>query len=172
MQYGNALRGSVGANRSINRLTVHPRSHRLLGLLQHPVLHHSFFWAAACLWTTWAAHIAAALLWAALTAAYAEEDDEHEGPEDDQQDRQPVVHDEFDFTIRVSCCVTSSIDVAEIHAVIPPHHLSDDEVSLVLNGNFAFPVVCTQDGLISASLLDHGADCALAVWAVVGGVLT
>lgn len=44
--------------------------------------------------------------------------------------RKLTVHDEFDFTIRVSRCVTSSIDVAEINAVIPPHHLSDDQVSL------------------------------------------
>lgn len=50
------------------------------------------------------------------------------------------------------------------------HH---DGIQLtVLNGDFAFPVVSTQYGLIEAPLLDHGADCALAVWAVIGGVLT
>lgn len=39
-----------------------------------------------------------------------------------------TVHDEFDFAIRVPCRVPGGIDVAEIHAVIPPHHLSDDQV--------------------------------------------
>lgn len=41
IQYGNALAGSIGANGSINGLTVHPRSHSLLSLSQHPVLHHN-----------------------------------------------------------------------------------------------------------------------------------
>jgi len=42
----------------------------------------------------------------------------------------------------------------------------------VLNGNFACPVFYPQDWLINAPLLDHGADCSLAVRAVIGGVLT
>lgn len=53
-------------------------------------LSFTFFRAAACLWTTWAADVAAALLRAALTAAYAEEHDEQEGTEDDEQDGEPV----------------------------------------------------------------------------------
>lgn len=50
----------------------------------------TFFRAAACLWTTRAAHVAAAFLRAALTATYAEENDEQEGANDDKQDCQPV----------------------------------------------------------------------------------
>lgn len=42
----------------------------------------------------------------------------------------------------------------------------------VPNSNFAFSIVGTKDWLIEASLLDHGTDGALAVWAVIGGVLT
>lgn len=42
----------------------------------------------------------------------------------------------------------------------------------VLDGDFALSVVCSQGGLTDASLLDHGADCALAVRTVIGGVLT
>lgn len=42
----------------------------------------------------------------------------------------------------------------------------------VPNSNFAFSIVGTKDWLIEASLLDHGADGALAVRAVIGGVLT
>lgn len=151
---------------------MHPWDHRLLGLFNHPVLHDGFLWAAACLWTTRAAHVAAALLRAALTATDAEEHDEQEGAEDDQQDRQPVIHDEFDFPIRVSCRVTGSIDGAEIDAVIPPHHLIDDQVGVVLNGDFTIPVLSTQYGFINASFLDDGADGTLAVSAVVGRILT
>lgn len=118
----------------------------------------TFFWAAACLWTARAAHVAAAILRAALTATYAEENDEQEGADDDKRDGQPVwnrseeninpditisltcirkysdsdeehtVHDEFDFLIWVPCRVTRSIDGAEIHTVIPPHYLSDGQV--------------------------------------------
>lgn len=152
-------------------MTSHPRSHSLLSISYHPVLHHSFLRTAACLRTTRAADVAAALLRAALTATYAEEHDEEESADDDQQDGQPVVYDEFDFAIRVTRRVAGSVDAAEVHAVIPPHHLSDDQVSLVLNGNFTFSVFCAQHGLINAPLLDHGADRALAVGAVIGGVL-
>lgn len=42
----------------------------------------------------------------------------------------------------------------------------------VPNSNFAFSVVGTKDWLIEASLLDHCADGALVVRAVIGGVLT
>lgn len=89
----------MGANGSVNGLTIHPRSHGLLSLFYHFVLHHSFFRAAACLRATRATHVAATLLRAALTAAYTEEHDEQESPEDDEQDREPVVHDELYFTI-------------------------------------------------------------------------
>lgn len=41
-----------------------------------------------------------------------------------------TVHDELDFTIRVPRCVTSSINGAEVDTIIPPHHLSDDQISL------------------------------------------
>lgn len=122
-------------------------------------LHSTFLWAAARLWTTRTAHIAAALLRAALAAAYTEEQDEQQSTDDDQQDRQPVcgrggeimsvafhfvllpwqdfvhpmtertVNDEFDFTIGVSDCVTRRVNVAEVHPVVPPHDLSDDEIS-------------------------------------------
>lgn len=50
----------------------------------------TFLRAAACLWTTRAAHITAASLRAALAATYAEEHDEQQSTKDDQQDRQPV----------------------------------------------------------------------------------
>lgn len=45
-------------------------------------------------------------------------------------------------------------------------------VLTVPNSNFAFSVVGTKDWLVEASLLDHGADGALVVRAVIGGVLT
>lgn len=48
-----------------------------------------------------------------------------------------------------------------------------DRIQLtVLNGNFALSILCTQHGLISAPLLDHCANRALAVWAVIGRVLS
>lgn len=40
IQYGNSLGWAIGADGSINGLTIHPRSHCLLSLSQHPVLHH------------------------------------------------------------------------------------------------------------------------------------
>lgn len=42
----------------------------------------------------------------------------------------------------------------------------------VLNGDLALSVLGAQDGLIDAPLLDDRADCALAVRAVIGRVLT
>lgn len=42
VQYGHALSGGVGANGSVNGLTVHPGSHGLLSISHHPVLHHSW----------------------------------------------------------------------------------------------------------------------------------
>lgn len=42
VQYGNALGGGVGANGSVNGLTVHPGRHSLLSVSNHPVLHHSW----------------------------------------------------------------------------------------------------------------------------------
>lgn len=136
------------------------------------MLHHGFFWTAAGLWTAGAADVAAALLRTALTAADAEEHDEQEASEDNQQDRQPVVNNEFNFSIRISDRVPSSINGAEINAVIPPHHLINDQVSPVLKSDFAFSVICSQSGLVDASLLDDGADCTLAVPTVIGWVLT
>lgn len=44
--------------------------------------------------------------------------------------RERTINDEFDFTIRVPCCVTGRIDVAEIHTVVPPHDLSDDKIGI------------------------------------------
>lgn len=38
IQYGDAL----GRGTGVNGLTIHPRSHGLLSLFQHPVLHHSW----------------------------------------------------------------------------------------------------------------------------------
>lgn len=52
------------------------------------------------------------------------------------------------------------------------HCHCDGSKLTVLNGDFTFSVVRTQNGLIDAPLLDHRADCALAVRTVVGGVLT
>ena len=51
-------------------------------LNKRPLL-STFFRAAACLWTTRAADVAATLLRAALTATYAEEHDEQERADDD-----------------------------------------------------------------------------------------
>lgn len=71
----------------------------------------TFFRAAACLWTTWAAHVAAAILRAALTATYAEEDDEQEGAENDKQDRQPVWNrSEENIKSDISNCPTCSLE--------------------------------------------------------------
>lgn len=42
----------------------------------------------------------------------------------------------------------------------------------VLDGDFAISVLCTQNGLIGTPLLDDSANCALAVRAVVGRILT
>lgn len=50
----------------------------------------TFLWAAACLWTTRAAHVAAALLRAALAAANAEQHDQQQAADDDEQDCQPI----------------------------------------------------------------------------------
>lgn len=44
--------------------------------------------------------------------------------------RKLTVHDKFDFGVRVARRVTGGVDGAEVHAVVPPHHLVDDEVSL------------------------------------------
>ncbi len=51
--------------------------------LQNKSIFSTFFRAAACLWTTGAADVAAALLRAALTAADAEQHDEQKSAEDD-----------------------------------------------------------------------------------------
>lgn len=58
----------------------------------------TFFRAAACLWTTRAADVAAALLRATLTATNAEQHDEQEGAKDDQQDCEPVWNRSEDST--------------------------------------------------------------------------
>lgn len=50
----------------------------------------TFLWAAACVWTAWAANIAAAVLRAALTAADTEKYDQKQCPEYDQQHSQPI----------------------------------------------------------------------------------
>lgn len=41
-----------------------------------------------------------------------------------------TINDEFDFAIGVPCCVTGRFNVAEIHTIVPPHNLSDDQISL------------------------------------------
>lgn len=86
------------------------------------------------------ANVAAAFLRAALAAADTEEDDEKEGSDDNEQHRQPMVNNEFDFFVRVSRSVSSSINSAEIHSIVPPHHLTDHQVCLVLDGDLALTV--------------------------------
>lgn len=44
-----------------------------------------------------------------------------------------TVDDEFDFFFRVSSGVSSSIHSAEVHPVVPPHHLTDHQVGLYTN---------------------------------------
>lgn len=39
-----------------------------------------------------------------------------------------TINDEFDFFVRVSWGVSCSIDGAEVHPVVPPHHLTDHQV--------------------------------------------
>lgn len=41
-----------------------------------------------------------------------------------------TINDEFGFAIGVPRCVTGRINVAEIHTVVPPHDLGDDQISL------------------------------------------
>lgn len=44
--------------------------------------------------------------------------------------KERTINDEFDFTIRVPRSVTGRIDGAEIHTVVPPHDLGNDQISI------------------------------------------
>lgn len=160
------------ANWSIYRLSSYPGSHGPLSFLHHSMLHHRFFRTAALLWAAGTANVAAASLRAALAAADTKEDDEKEGSDDDEQHCQPMVNNEFDFFVRVSRGVSSSINRAVVHPVVPPHHLIDHQVCLILDGDPALPVFWSQCRLAASSLLDHRAHCSLTIWTVIRWVLS
>lgn len=157
---------------SIDRLSSDPGSHRPLGLLYHAMLHDSFLRTAALLRTAGTADVAAAHLRAALTAADTEEEDEEESTDDDGQHCQPVVNNEFDFFVVVSSCVSSSLNIAEINSIIPPHHLSDHQVCTVLDGDPSISVLCSQRRLAVSSLLDDNSYSSLSIGTVIGWVLS
>lgn len=155
------------AHWSVNWLSSNPRSHGPLSLLHHTMLHDRLFRAAALLRTAGTANVAAAHMRAALAAADTDEENKKEGSDNDEQHCQPVVNNEFDFFVRVSSCVSSSIHRAEVHSIVPPHHLCDHQVGTVLDGDPALAVFWSQCWLIASFLLDHCAHCTLPIWTVV-----
>lgn len=160
------------AHRSIQRLSSHPGCHGPLSLLHHTMLHHRFFRTAALLWAAGTANVAAASLRATLAAADTEEHDKKEGTDDDEQHCQPMVDDEFDFFVRVSRRVSRSINSTKVNSVVPPHHLIDHQVCLVLDSDPALSVFCSQYRLAASSLLDYSSNSPLTVWTVIRWVLS
>lgn len=156
---------------AIDWLSSCPGCHGPLSFLHHSMLHHSFFRTAAFLWAARTSNIAAASLGAALAAADTKEEDKEERPNNDEQHCQPVVNNKFHFFVRVSRGVSRSINSTKVDPVVPPHHLIDHQVCLILDGDLALTVLGSKYRLIASSLLNHSAHCPLTVWAVIRRVL-